>query len=220
MEELMDNENLWHIHELIFGCLDHDTVESCRKVCKSWKESLKRVSLVIFIQEFGDRYVRHPKEKVSKFFPGWKNAVEKFRKQASNEDLQEVKDSIRKLVTDEHKCLYLPLHQAASNGDVKLMELILNTSVDLNAKTSSGHTALHLAYQYGRTEIVQLLITSPKDFSIDLNARNINRCSALHLACKNSRTETVELMIKSSKDYNINLNAKDDMERTPFHLHQ
>ena len=144
--------------------------------------------------------------------------MEKFRKQASNEDLQEVKDSIRKLVTDEHKCLYLPLHQAASNGDVKLMELILNTSVDLNAKTSSGHTALHLAYQYGRTEIVQLLITSPKDFSIDLNARNINRCSALHLACKNSRTETVELMIKSSKDYNIDLNAKDDMERTPFHL--
>ena len=218
MEELMDNENLWHIHELIFGYLDHDTVEICRKVCKSWNESLKRISTIIYLLEFGDRYVRHPKEKVLKFFPGWKNAVEKFRKQASNEDLQEVKDSLRKLVTDDCKCLYLPLHQAASNGDVKLMELILNTSLDLNAKTSSGHTALHLACQYGKTEIVQLLITSPKDFSIDLNARNNNRCSALHLACKNSRTEIVELLIKSSKHFSIDFNARNNKGWTALHF--
>ena len=50
MEELMDNENLWHIQEHIFGYLDHKTVEICRKVCKTWKESLKHIALVILLQ--------------------------------------------------------------------------------------------------------------------------------------------------------------------------
>ena len=88
--------------------------------------------------------------------------MEKYGTRASIEDLLEVKDSIRKLKTDDYQCLYFPLHQAASHGDVKLMDIILITSVDLNAKTSTGllgHTALHLACQNGRTEIVQLLIT-------------------------------------------------------------
>ena len=217
----MDNENLWHIHELIFGYLDHNTVEICRKVCKSWNESLKRISIIIYLLEFGDRVIYQTKEKVSTFFPGWKKAVEKYSKQASNEDLLVVKDSIRKLERDEHKCLYLSfLHQAAGNGAVKLMEIILKTSVNLNAiKYSSGDTALHLACKNGKTELVELLIKSSKNCSIDLNAREDKGCTALHLACENGRTETVKLLIKSSKIFSIDLNAKDvENEFTPFHL--
>ena len=74
MEELMDNENLWHIHELIFGYLDHDTVEICRKVCKSWNESesLKIIShnkLVKFIQDFGYKDIQFEDKTVLAFIP-------------------------------------------------------------------------------------------------------------------------------------------------------
>ena len=225
MEKLMSNETLWHIHELIFQDLDHETVEICRKVCKSWNESesLKIIShnkLVKFIQDFGDKIVgnRYPKKKVSAFIPGWDNAVEKYGAQASIDDLQEIKDSLQTLVRDNGECCRYPVHQAAENGDVKLMDLVLNTSYDLNAEGCLGRTPLHEACINGKTEIVQLLITSSKDFNIDLNARDDNGWIPLHMACINGKTEIVQLLITSSKDFNIDLNARDDGGRTALHL--
>ena len=88
----MNNENLWNIHELICGDLDHDTVEICRKVCKSWNESesLKIIShnkLVKFIKDFGDKDIQFEDKTVLAFIPGWQKAVEKYEAQASIEDL-------------------------------------------------------------------------------------------------------------------------------------
>ena len=227
MEKLMANETLWHIHELIFGNLDHETVENCRKVCKTLNESeslkiILRNKLEKFIQDFGDKIVGYleyqfRKKKVSANIPGWHNAVEKYGAQASIDDLQEIKDSLQKLVRDNGQCREFPVHQAAGNGDVKLMDLILKTSYDWNARGCLGWTALHEACVYGKTEIVQLLITSSKDFNIDLNARDDNGWTPLHMACINGKTEIVQLMITSSKDFNIDLNARDDEGMTAFH---
>ena len=216
MEKLMDNENLWHLQEHIFGYLNHDTVEICRKVCKSWNESLKRISLVKFLQ-----IARH-----WKYVPGWYMAVQKDGAQASMEDLQEVKDSvvkIEKLEIEDNQCqvIFLPVHGAARIGAVKFMNLILTTSYDMNTTDRRKQTALHLACQNGKIEIVQLLIASSKDFSIDLNAfnaRDNHGRTAWHSACENGRTEIVQLLITSSKDYSIDLNARDDSGRTALRL--
>ena len=54
MEKLMDNPNLWHIQVLIFENLNCDSLMKCRRVCKSWSETLRRMSDVKFLQEFGD----------------------------------------------------------------------------------------------------------------------------------------------------------------------
>ena len=221
MEELMDNENLWHIQEHIFGYLNHKTVEICRKVCKTWKESLKHIALVILLQEFGDRDIEFGEGKVSTYIPGWKKAVQKYGARASIEDLQEVKDSLGELLecaNEEGKCCSDPVHEAAKNGAAKLMDIIFITSYDLNARLD-GNTVLHLACIYGRTETVELLIKSSKDLSIDLNYNGYNGSTrtGFYLACFNGNTETVELMIKLSKDFSIDLNARDDIGGTALH---
>ena len=205
MDKLMDNVNLWHLRDHIFGYLNLESVKTCRQVCKFWNESLERILYVKFLQEFGDREIEFENEKVKSYISGWQKAVKKYGAQASIEDLQKVKDSLRKLVTLSGKCVNRPVRQAAMNGDVRLMEIILNTSYDLNAKTEAGKTPLHWACEYGRTETVELLI---KSSSIDLNATNIMGRTSLHLACINGRTKVVELLIKSSKDFGIDLSAR------------
>ena len=75
----------------------HEDVLNCRRVCKYWNESLRRVSDVKFIREFGERDVEYTNKKLSTVIPGWKNAAQKYSVQARMEDLEKVKDSLKKL---------------------------------------------------------------------------------------------------------------------------
>ena len=59
------NQGLWHICEQIFGYLNYETVENCRKVSELWNKSLERIALITFLQDFGDRHVENTNEKVS-----------------------------------------------------------------------------------------------------------------------------------------------------------
>ena len=59
----MANENLWNIHELIFQDLDHDTLENCRKVCKSLNES---ESLKIILRNKLEKFIMAEQTKVLK----------------------------------------------------------------------------------------------------------------------------------------------------------
>ena len=211
------NRGLWHICEQIFGYLNYETVENCRKVSELWSESLDRIALVKYYQEFGDRYVEYTNQQVSTIIAGWKIAVKKFGSQTSIEDLREVKDSLQNLVGENGECCYGPVHQAARNGAVKLMEFIIKTSFDMNVEDDDGNTAWHEACKYGRTETAQLIIQYSKDFGIDLNAKNNNGKTAWHEACSHGQTETAQLIIQSSKDFGINMNDKDCMGRTAVH---
>jgi len=214
----MDNANLWHLRNQIFEDLSHEDVLNCRRVCKTWNESLRRMSDVKFIQEFGERNVLTTNIKVSTLFPGWKNAAQKYGVQASMGDLEEVKDSLKKLAEGKGKCVEYPVHKAAINGYVKLMEFILKTSFDMNTKDGKGCTAWHWACTYDQTETAQLIIKNSKEFGIDLNAKDEDGDTALHFACRNGQTETVQLIIKNSKEFGIDLNAKKYNGSTAWHL--
>merc|ERR1712004_37383 len=130
------NANLWHLRNQIFEDLSHEDVLNCRRVCKYWNESLRRLSDVKFIQEFGERVVEDTNKKLSTIIPEWKNAAQKYGVQASMDDIEKVKDSLKKLARGNGKCISDPVHQVAINGDVKLMEFILRTSFDMNTKDS------------------------------------------------------------------------------------
>ena len=56
MENIMGNPGLWNVRDQIFGYLDHETLENCRKVSVLWNESLKtfeRISLIKILNTFG-----------------------------------------------------------------------------------------------------------------------------------------------------------------------
>ena len=200
-------QGVWHICEQIFGYLNYESVENCRKVSKLWNKSLERIALVKFIEEFGDRNVEEqkrweeekldPENKVSTIFPGWQKAAKKYG----------VKVSLIILARRNGKCCSHLVHEAAENGFVKLIEFILRTSFDMNAKDKRGITAWHYACQNGRTETARLIIQSSKDFGIDLNAKSTIGRTAWDEACKYGQTEIVQLIIKNSKDFGIDLSA-------------
>ena len=214
----LTSQGLWHIYEQIFAYLNYETVENCRKVSQLWNMSLERIALVKCLEEFGDRNVVYKNKSVSTIFPGWPKVAKKYGVQARIEDLRKVKCSLKNLARGNDKCCEYPVHEAARNGAVKLIKLILKTSFDMNTKNDVGSTALHLACMYGRTETAQLIIQYSKDFVIDLNATDNFGITAWHLACCQGRTETVQLMIKNSKDFGIDLNVKENSGMTALHF--
>merc|ERR1712062_864918 len=214
MDKLMDNANLWHLRNQIFEDLSHKDVLNCCRVCKYWNESLRRLSDVKFIQEFGERVVEYTNEKLSTIIPEWKNAAQKYGVLASMGDLEEVKDSLKKLARRNGKCCVCPVHQAAQNGDVKLMEFILKTSFNMNAKDYNGYTAWHFACENGQTETAQLIIKNSENFVIDLNAKDNSGSTALHLACMYGKTETVQIILKNWKEFGIDIKAQDNWGKT------
>jgi uncharacterized protein len=52
---------------------------------------------------------------------------------------------------------HTPLHEAAYNGDIPLIRLLLERGADRTARTGEGETALQIATKQGRHEAVRLL---------------------------------------------------------------
>merc|ERR1712029_289621 len=53
---IMRSQGLCHIREQIFGYLSYENLKNC-KVSKLWKESLEKIALIKFLEEFGNRIV-------------------------------------------------------------------------------------------------------------------------------------------------------------------
>ncbi len=63
-----------------------------------------------------------------------------------------------------------PLHDAAWNGDVQLVELLLANRADVDARDVRGYTPLHLAILEGHSEVAKVLIAN----GADVNARTVD----------------------------------------------
>ena len=107
--------------------------------------------------------------------------------------------------------LNLQLIQAANEGDLNKVIELISKGADVNAKDKDERTPLHLAAQYGHTEIVELLL---KKESIDVNAKNKYGQTPLHHAAWEDHTAIVELLLKKKS---IDVNAKDEYDQTPLH---
>lgn len=106
---------------------------------------------------------------------------------------------------------WTPLHNAAVQNNIPMVEKLLELCCDVDAKNDKGQTALHLAILAGSLPIVRLLL----GYKAEVNTYTLHELmSPLHLSCEGGYRKITELLIEAGAD----VDRKNFMERTPLHL--
>jgi ankyrin repeat protein len=90
-----------------------------------------------------------------------------------------------------------PLHLAATNGYLKIVECLIRKGANLKAKNQDGNTALHLAAKNGYLDIVELLVSE----RISIDTINNDGMMAVHLAARNGHGKVVCFLVERKSDY-------------------
>ncbi|XP_049796897.1 GA-binding protein subunit beta-2-like isoform X2 [Schistocerca nitens] len=101
------------------------------------------------------------------------------------------------------------LIQAAEQGSVEKLRLLLKAGADVGAVEEGNRTALHCAAERGHVEAVRCLI----DGGAEVDARTKWQHTPLHLAAICDHTDVVRLLVASRAD----LNTRDREGMTPLH---
>ncbi len=88
------------------------------------------------------------------------------------------------------------LHTASSRGDVEIVELLLETGMEVNTKNRFGWTPLHLASSKGHIEIVEMLLQAGADCGV----KNKFGRTSLDYAVRNMHTEIVRLLVREESN--------------------
>eukprot|EP00977_Amphora_coffeiformis_P009842 scaffold2257_cov169-Amphora_coffeaeformis.AAC.20 len=93
--------------------------------------------------------------------------------------------------TDDHK--NTPLHMAAANGHVDLVELLLRFGADPSCKNEKGNTPLHWASSNAQQAVVNVLL---KNDRVDVLERNAFGRSALTEGFTSENTDVVQSLLE------------------------
>ncbi len=96
---------------------------------------------------------------------------------------------------DVNKTGWTPLHYAATNGHVEVMNLLLEHYAYIDAESPNGTTPLMMAAHYGTAAGVKLLLEAGADATL----RNQLGMTAIDFANKASRTDAAELIAASQR---------------------
>ncbi|KAF4656982.1 hypothetical protein FOL47_008649 [Perkinsus chesapeaki] len=111
-------------------------------------------------------------------------------------------EAIRNATVDRPNAQGLrPIHYATWHGSRESVELLVESSADINAKDSHGNTALTIGACRGHLSVCQLLLS--KGATRDpLNSQGNIRFTPLHLAAANGHTECIKALVEAGMDVN------------------
>jgi hypothetical protein len=112
---------------------------------------------------------------------------------AETGDLAKIKTLLKdnpELVFDKNGDGMTPLHMAAREGHMDLVELLLSNKADVHTKNVEGETPLFLATKYGYKAVVELLLAN----SADVNAKDKYGRTPLRLAVAYNHKDIEELL--------------------------
>ena len=109
---------------------------------------------------------------------------------------------------------YPPLHDAAAEGRLETVRLLLDHGAEIDARLTkeflSGYTALHLATQDRQVDCMRELVAR----GADVEARTEKQETAMHLAAFYSETSALRLLL----DYgHADIEAREHGQETPLH---
>ena len=79
-------------------------------------------------------------------------------------------------------------------------------------------SAFSVACNYDQKEIVNLMVTSSKEYGIDLNVRDRSGRTGFMGACQRGHLRIVKLLIENRAKYGINIQTKDNSGLTALDL--
>lgn len=91
-----------------------------------------------------------------------------------------------------------PLIEAASNGFLDIVKLLLQHGANVNAQSSAGNTALHRSSGSGYDDVVELLI----QHNADLEHQNENGHTPLMDAASNGHVKVAKLLLDAGAGIN------------------
>lgn len=91
------------------------------------------------------------------------------------------------------------LHQAAYNGQLPIVKILVNAGADVNAKTNTNTTPLHLAAIKNHEKVIKYLIKS----YANVDAQDNYQRTALHYAAIYGHLDASENLIQGSANYTI-----------------
>ncbi len=138
----------------------------------------------------------------------------------------------------------LSLHQAAANGQLEVVKLLVENSVDVNVRGKGGCTPIMYVAYRGYTDIVKLLIKQGakvdakdangntlikyaasgghmemiemlyKEYKVEINVTGQYGDTCVHYAANNGHVGMVKTLCN---EYGFDINARDDSGWTAFH---
>jgi len=103
-------------------------------------------------------------------------------------------------IDTEDKNGFTPLHYAARNGHLSVVEYLVNQKANINAKTCNDCTPLHYAANNGHLSVVEYLINQKAD--INAKSKGYPNGTPLHLAAHNGYLSVVEYLVNQKVDIN------------------
>ena len=142
--------------------------------------------------------VQEPSPKAAEVLMRWPKTNVEFRSARDESPLMLASlkghlDLARKLVergADVNKTGWTPLHYAATNGHLQIIDLLLENHAYIDAESPNGTTPLMMAAQYGSASAVKLLLEAGADGTV----KNQLGLTAIDFANKASRSDSAELI--------------------------
>jgi len=92
-----------------------------------------------------------------------------------------------------------PIHVAARQGGLAVLNVLAENKAKLDAATSDGDNALHLAVRAGHLRVSKRLF----ELGLDLNSANKAKDTPLHLAVGRDHLEIVEWLVEQKAKQNL-----------------
>jgi ankyrin repeat protein len=102
-----------------------------------------------------------------------------------------------------------PLHTAAENGELQVVECLLQHRNNLNTRSESSYSPLHYATIYGHDYVIACLVGA----QADINIRDKDGRTCLHYAAYNSSLPVAWYLINND----ANINVRDIYGGTPLY---